>query len=532
MPAAALWRLQKASRNYHRDSLALAWSLVILLSCIADASVRPDQVVGKVHGRNEIFTSRYGTAWCLSSRCDVLVTNQHVVLSIGKKLQVNGVAVKKVFLASGPEDEGAQLFPGFVENYRLAPVRDLALLLMKRPLAARGMQRVALYGGDLQSGEAVQLISFNGGKLSVDEGRFDSMVRHGILKFVGGDDLGPGISGGLVLNREEKAIGVVFGIAPDRRSCYAVPIWSLADFISKTDAALYADLFKVQPSRPSLRPMSEKSSRLIDEIDLDLLFGSELKPVLPESYLVESFTSWPVVDQDADPALQTRPSECSEVVALRVKAQELHAGMKNFMAVQRLVLADGAIWEHQLRVLDGIQKFQTNDGRVLDDLPLPAWGPVPGAEWQSLPQMVGTNLRLPVRYVGQRKIAGRPVHIFEYRASEEDAVCSIRIKAGVRRRVWKGPVACRGSVWTDEEFNLLRISQEQNVPARTHMDRYQVVILYGRLERTPIGARLVPVSMRLVARTTGGTVFTTWGRFSDYQVFAATAKITYGEVLP
>lgn len=122
------------------------------------------------------------------------------------------------------------------------------------------------------------------------------------------------------------------------------------------------------------------------------------------------------------------------------------------------------------------------------------------------------------------------MRIFDYQASDEDAVCSIRVKGGFLRRIWKGPVMCRGEVWTDEEFNILRMTQELSVPQRAGIDRYQIVILNGWLERPPLRKLLVPVRMHLQVRTNAGLVFVASGSFSDYRVFAATSTIHYAPV--
>jgi hypothetical protein len=54
-------------------------------------------------------------------------------------------------------------------------------------------------------------------------------------------------------------------------------------------------------------------------------------------------------------------------------------------------------------------------------------------------------------------------------------------------------VPCYGEVWTDEDVNILRISQHLELPGKWR--DYQSVVTYGWLTRTDEVARLIPLTI-------------------------------------
>jgi hypothetical protein len=222
--------------------------------------------------------------------------------------------------------------------------------------------------------------------------------------------------------------------------------------------------------------------------------------------------------------LQVRPTEPSEVQELRKKAQSMVQQMSNFIALQTLTLGDNSVWQHELRVIDGQQIFTRSDGAELKELPIPRLGVVPGSEWRDLAQMVGTNLRLPLRYSGERMEDGRKVKVFSYRATKEDEVCGIRVKRPFHR-LWKDSAPCHGEVWTDRDLNILRITQETLLPHESSLGKATIVVLYGWLKYAGSSDLLVPTSIYLTAQTVKGRTIESSATFTAYRVFHAAAKV-------
>lgn len=513
---------------------------VLFLSTLCLGEVRPESVIGKVHNPRTPFTSeRLGTAWCLTPKCELMITNYHVVQFIGQKLAINGERVAVSWSATGPDDQGARFVPSFTESYKYTLVRDLAILKMKEPMSRKGMHGVRLYSGQLQAGETVTVLSYPAGKLAVTSGNFDSIVEDGILKFNMAAPLAAGCSGGLILNDRDEAVGVLFALHPSRTSVYAVPIWSLAQFVKKVQPDLYSSLFPVDPYRPDItgrvltkalatnpepNPAPIPTPNPTNSLVAAAKGGINPIAILPAALLRSAFTDTPVRPQRSM-ELHVRDKETIEVQTLRRKAQMMVEQMANFVALQTLTLSDNAVWQHQVRVVDGQQTFTRADGTELKELPLPHLGIVPGSEWRDLPQMVGSNLRLPLRYLGERTENRQTVKVFEYTATQEDRVCWIRVKRGWLMRVWKGAVPCRGEVWTDSDFNILRITQEMTLPRESTLERTKIIVLYGWLRHESLTERLVPVAIQLRAEGAHGWALESSATFSAYRVFHASAMV-------
>jgi hypothetical protein len=89
--------------------------------------------------------------------------------------------------------------------------------------------------------------------------------------------------------------------------------------------------------------------------------------------------------------------------------------------------------------------------------------------------------------------------------------------------MWKGTVPCTGAIWTDEQFRILRITQDMTPPPdETGVVGFRTMILYGWW-----GQRLVPVAMYLRAKRTDGKTFVSHAKFDDYRVFTSTTKIAF-----
>ena len=210
---------------------------------------------------------------------------------------------------------------------------------------------------------------------------------------------------------------------------------------------------------------------------------------------------------------------------MRATAHRMVQQMADFIALQTVTFPGNAVWQHQVRVIDGQQLFVASDGTELKELPIPRAGMVPGSEWRDLPQMVGSDLRLPLRYIGEVPQGAAKVRVFEYSATAEDAVCGMRVKRGIFSRTWKGAVPCRGEVWTDHDFNILRITQDLAMPRQSGLTSSSISVLYGWAGFGSVQRRLVPVSMRLRAQDSKRTLIESSATFTNYRMFLAETTI-------
>jgi hypothetical protein len=207
--------------------------------------------------------------------------------------------------------------------------------------------------------------------------------------------------------------------------------------------------------------------------------------------------------------------------------------MRNFIAVQTFEWGRGteppvAGAQYEIRVVDGDQKFREYpDGKK--EREYASWPPLsssvrPAAEWSELPTLVGTNRNLKIRQAGDAVVGGRKVKVFQYRADVEDAACGwmtvhdFVFFSYTRTRT----LACYGEVWTDEDMNILRMSENLILGGRQKDPR--IVLTYGWLKKPETGPLLVPLTIALQGEFSGRTYWCR-GQFMNYRVFTTSARI-------
>jgi hypothetical protein len=450
---------------------------------------------------------KFGTGFCLDLACRFIGTNYHVA-AIVQAHKIKGDRVIQRYLASGPDDEGATLndVPAFgLMKYTMN--RDLAIFELQHALPHHHGVTFSLV--DLQVGQQVGIYAYPKEPLNPHRklvrfpGTFKGQTTTGLLAFdysmSAGKAIRPGASGGIVVDdKTRQIVGVLSGVDKEGEAiALAVPIQSLENFVNKVQPFLAQSIF---PSARTISPVSE---------DLYPKF-------VPPSAVVEH-----------------RPDEPYGVSMLRRNAQTLADGMRNFIAVQRLAWGSGdkepaAQAAYEVRVIDGSQMFRSfPDGKKeLEGIPPPSLNHsiVPGVEWSELPEMVGTELRLKVHQAADAHTNDKRMMVFQYAASVEDAVCRFTYLMDymlfkTNRTV---TVACYGEVWTDEDMNIIRISEHYELPGERKI--YHVVVIYGWLKRADEPARLIPLT---ISAKTQHLKQIDWcrGQFTDYQIFGSQIKI-------
>jgi hypothetical protein len=313
----------------------------------------------------------------------------------------------------------------------------------------------------------------------------------------------PGASGGIVVDSaSQKIVGVLNALAKNGEAmAVAVPVSSLADFVSKFEPALAATLFPSDKS--AISPT------------LDDFYPKFVPPITPH-------------------ILERRPVEPENVKVLRNKAQMLLNNMSNFIAVETFEWGKknkrpAAVSAYEVQVIDGRQQFRSYpDGKIqFNDLPFPPLDSsfVSGGEWSELPEMVSKGLHLKINQAPDVTIETRRIKVFQYHADVEDEVCSWDSVDDflVFETRKKANVACYGEVWTDEDTNILRISQHLELLGR--WKDYRSVVTYGWLTQADKAPLLIPLTMSAQV-VNGKTMQWCRGRFINYKVFGTDVKMT------
>ena len=448
--------------------------------------------------------TRSGTGFCLDPACRFIGTNYHIAM-IARPRKIKGETIVQRYLATGPDDEGATTNEGAsFSSMKYNSSRDLAIFELRHPL--RHHHGISFHRNDLLIGQEVDIYSYpketmiRSRKLLQVRGTFKGLTPTGLLAFdynlSDGRAVRPGASGGIVVDRKtQQIVGVLNAIERSGKPiAFAVPIESLEEFVSRVQPYLAQSIF---PSTKRISPVSAD--------------------IYPKFVPLSSAS------------LQDRPEESSEVRALRTKAQHLADSMRNFIAVQTLAWGSQDHEplfesEYEVRVVDGYQRFrELPDGKKeLQSVPFPPMNDVmvPGGEWSELPAMVGTDLDLKINQAADVVVNGRPVKVFQYRASVEDDVCRWKsvFDFGLFAISKTETAACYGEVWTDGDTNILRMSEHFELLGR--WKDYQAVVTYGWLKKANEDPRLIPLTIATQAEHKK-KVYWCRGQFTDYLVFTS-----------
>lgn len=524
-------RLAPVTQHSKTGTATLVLVLAATLSCATfalgqESSFEPNRTLVPI-GKVKIgigVTFKFGTGFCLDPNCNFIGTNYHVAITTGSTLQIKGEKVTETYLDSSPDDEGATL--NEIMDSGVAPMkynltRDLAIFGLKHPLGKKGMRGVKFSSDELETNQEVDIYAYplaNGLRvkrsLTKFPGRFAGTTQDGILAFKfalsqGGQSIKPGASGGLIIDHKtQQAVAILMGVGKGTSIVAAISVQSLANFVKRVKPELYAELFP--PNEPSDGFSSEQS-------------------------MADIYASY-LPTENLSGTIRPRQEESAEIKHLREKAQELADSIKDFIAVQSLAYGGmktpPATSRYEVRVIDGRQQFRAypNGDKELPNVPLPQTNPVlgSGGEWSTLPTLVGTELKLKLVQVQDAIIGRRKIKVFQYYGDVEDNVCAFESISDyvLFQRVWERPVSCGGEVWTDEDFNIIRISENEDLPPAARWRHYHAVVTYGWLNRQDESRKLVPLDIAAQAELNGKHYWYR-GRFTNYQVFAARATLLH-----
>jgi hypothetical protein len=455
--------------------------------------------------------AKFGTGFCLDAACQFIATNYHVALTRPDRIERQKIVQR--YFATGPQDKGAT--PNIVANgvFGYATKRDLAIFKLRRSLPHHHGLTFSL--DELEVGQEVDIYGYPKGiinpfrKLTRFPAKFKGPTTSGLLAF--DYQLSPdqpirigGSSGGIVVDRKtEKIVGILSG--GNEATAVAVSIQTLVDFVTKVQPFLAPKIF---PATKEISPVS-----------------GDIYPKF--------------VPPRSDGQLQHRPEEPYEVGVLRQQAQLLADSIRNFIAVQSFAWGPGdkdpdAEAAYEVRFIDGVQRFRSYpDGKKeSEELPLPlrnGWV-LPADEWSQLPKMVGTDFRLKVHQAPDVVVNERRMKVFQYYASVEDNLCPFEPVEDFGFFTVGKPVAvaCYGEVWTDENMNIIRMSERLDLSEKLKAFRgwedAHSVLTYGWLNRMNEPPRLVPLTIYTEARYKKH-IYWCRGHFTDYRVFSVGARL-------
>ena len=477
-------------------------------------------VTGKL-GPNLGIDADFGTGFCLDDECSFIITNYHVAM-MARPGKVKRDKIIKRYFATGPQDEGATVTN--VGNGGVLPYvtkRDLAMFELRHPLPHHHGLTFSL--NEPQVGQEVDIYGFPHAfprtrQLTRFRATFKAPTTSGMLAFdyefpIADSSRMKGASGGIVVDRKtEKILGILS--ETNATAAVAVPVQALIDFVSKVQPFLAQRIF---PTRKVLSVSADLYPKFAPPPDYN-----------PKFIPGVAF------------GLQRRPEEPPEVKVLRDKAQVLADSIRNYIAVQSFEWGSGdneesvAEAEFQVRVVDGVQVFRRYpDGKKeYEEIPNPRWGSwiLPSDDWSKLPKMVGTEFRLKVRQAADVVVNERRMKVFQYYASIEDNLCPFAPvdNYGFFAISKTVAVACYGEVWTDEDTNIIRISQSlelsDKLKAYRGWEDCHVVVPYGWL-RIASEPQLVPLTIYTEARYKKKEIYWCRGQFTDYQRFGSEVKI-------
>lgn len=453
-------------------------------------------------------TIKFGSGFCLDPECRFIVTNYHVAKAMGKHFSIQHDQVVQWWLASGPNDIGFNR-----EGYN--PLHDLAVVQLKRSLNTKGFHGLPYNMEDVQDlvfGQDADIYSFPleldpKRKLQHFHAQYIGVNQDGLLAFSyepNPHHLREGASGGLILDSRGRVMAVLARVAVNGDNVVlGVPVEVLSAFVSKIHPYLAARLFPKTAFIP---------------------------PVEPDLY-----PEW-VPDRPGG-RLERRPVESPDVQLLRLKAQDVVNNMRGLISVESFEWGNGsatndpqAIGYYEVRTFDGYEHFRKYpDGKKeMDQVP---WPPLlstvirPADEWSRMPKLFAKEYDLRIRRASDIVWKGQTLRVFQYHGAKEDKVCMFDNETDLifTIRHHKAAYDCSGEVWTDQDENIVRVSEDYYMADSE--TRVGLIVTFGWTDI--VGKRLlVPITLSL---ETKGAYGIHWcrGQFTDYHQYRSTARLLF-----
>ena len=287
------------------------------------------------------------------------------------------------------------------------------------------------------------------------------------------------------------------------------------------------------------------AENLVMGVPIDVLsaFVSQIQPYLaarlfPKTIFVppleaDFYPRW--IPPRPSGSLEHRPIEPPDVRLLRLKAQDVVNTMRSLISVESFewgydsAMSDPTdIGYYQVRTYDGYQHFREYpDGqKEMGEVPWPDDMTdviSPGNAWSSAPKLVAKQYDLRIRRVPDVVWKGQSLRVFQYLGAKEDKVCEFDDQTDYVVFVHHNIESydCFGEVWTDQEENLIRISENYSMPnSRSDL---RLIVTFGWADIAGENVRVpLTIWMQVVDKS-----HVDWcrGQFTNYQQYRSTVRL-------
>jgi len=450
----------------------------------------------------------FGSGFCLDPECRFIVTNYHVAKAMGKRFSIQREPVVSTWLDSGPDDKGATAL-----GYN--PLHDLAIAEVWHGLSKKGFHGVGYNitsAEDLAIGQDVDIYSYplesNPKRTLLHfKGKYIGVHRDGLLVFSyqpNPQHVRGGASGGLILDNRGQVLAVLSEVGVDRGESIVlgVPIEILAAFVSRVQPYLAARIFPQSVFIP---------------------------PVQPDFY-----PAWAPERTYFQDVLK-RPVETPDIQLLRVKAQAVVDNMRSLIAVQSYEWGNGsaasdpqAAAAYEVRQIEGYQRYREYpDGkREMKSVHWPYLNVAidPSDAWSLAPKVVAREYNLKIRRMPDVDWKGQKLRVFQFFGAKEDNVCEFDDQADYGFFVTHhiGVYDCYGEVWTDQDENIMRVSEAFQISSLPWSQDYRQEVTFTWIDINDVRS-LVPatISSQLEEKS---RVYWCRGLFTHYQQFQSEAR--------
>jgi hypothetical protein len=520
-----------------------------------DKTFRPERTLSRVRKNNVgpgTLKIEAATTWCIDrGTCKYYLGSYHFESSMAlRKPKINGQRIVRIYSPTTPEDpEAVSIMGPFHRFQKINPGLDFVVYEVDQPRAREGMEGVDFYPYQLEPGEKATLYGYVGirGKLTRVSGEFTKEFANGLLEFHMHQPKGvnwPGVSGGLIVDEEDRAIGLVTEAEGD--NVQAVPIWAIADFIWHEQRDLYQKLFP-HPNeiyQPPWIPSFWATS--IDEAEIQAGIGSQTselraddgslgetapRPFLPERYLRFHEPIPPVVF--ARHALGNRREESPDIRRAREQADSMFDRSRNLILGEDVWFGGDGGREvearYEVRVVEGKQAIRLVQDGEHENLRV-AYSPTitgvaPGDAWLAMPGLIATKIHdLPMLAVGDISVGGVKLKVFRFAAKEEDSACVFYSKAVFEHAV---TLACEGEVWFTENFEMVRMEEQFTPPRGTGWEHWDVIVSYGQTPNPIISSAegMLPATIFVEGKLLNGRKYHCFARITNVSGFGVSSRI-------
>jgi hypothetical protein len=520
-----------------------------------DKTLHPERILNRIQKSNVVpgvLTVEAATTWCIDrGTCKYHVGSYHFDASVAlRQPKIGGHRIVRTFSPTTAGDpEAISIRNAFHGFQRINPQLDFVVYEVDQPLSGEGVEGVDFYPYQLKPGDEATLYGYVGirGRLTKVPGHFTRELGNGVLEFNMQKPKGgnwPGVSGGLIVDTDNLAIGLVTEAEGD--TVQAVPVWAIADFIWHEQRDLYQRLFPhpkeiYQPpwvlpfwvtsiDEATTQPGVEVESAELRADDRSL-GDTAPRPYLPERYLRLCEPIPPVIFPRH--ALGNREEEPPDNRRAREQADSMVDRSKNLILGEDVWFGGDGTREvearYEVRVVDGKQTIRLLRAGEQESFQIvyspTSTGVAPGDAWLGMPGLIATKIHdLPILAAADRNLGGVKLKVFRFAAKVEDKACEFYSKVVFEHVV---TVPCDGEAWFTEDFEMVRMEEKFTPPAWTGWRAWDVIVTYGASPNPLISSAegMLPATIYVEGELLNGRKYHCFARITKVSGFGVSARI-------